>query len=73
MHSYIDGLSLEDIKYINEQAAHHVEKYTGENFNMENIIHREYFEYFKQQVLKAKEQIRNRRYLHLHISCCILI
>ena len=54
--SYIDGLSLEDIKYINEQAAHHVEKYTGENFNMENIINREYFEYFKQQVLKAKEQ-----------------
>ena len=41
--SYIDGLSLEDIKYINEQAAHHVEKYTGENFNMENIIQREYF------------------------------
>ena len=54
--SYIDGLSLEDIKYINEQAVSSVEKYTKEKFNMENISHREYFEYFKQQVLKEKEQ-----------------
>lgn len=54
--SYIDGLSLEDIKYINEQAVSSVEKYTKEKFNMENVAHREYFEYFKQQALKAKEQ-----------------
>lgn len=54
--SYIEGLSLEDIKYINEQAVSLVEKYTGEKFNMENVAHREYFEYFKQQALKAKEQ-----------------
>lgn len=54
--AYIDGLNLEDIKYINEQAAGNVEKYTGEKFNMENISHREYFEYFKQQALKEKEQ-----------------
>lgn len=54
--SYIEGLSLEDIKYINEQAVSSVEKYTKEKFNMENVAHREYFEYFKQQALKAKEQ-----------------
>lgn len=54
--SYIDGLSLEDIKYINEQAVSSVEKYTKEKFNMENVAHREYFEYFKQQALKEKEQ-----------------
>ncbi len=54
--SYIDGLSLEDIKHINEQAVSSVEKYTKEKFNMENVSHREYFEYFKQQVLKEKEQ-----------------
>lgn len=54
--SYIDGLSLEDIKYINEQAVSLVEKYTKEKFNMENVAHREYFEYFKQQALKEKEQ-----------------
>ena len=54
--SYIEGLSLEDIKYINEQAVSLVEKYTGEKFNMESVAHREYFEYFKQQALKAKEQ-----------------
>lgn len=54
--AYIDGLSLEDIKYINEQSAVNVEKYTGEKFNMENVSHREYFEYFKQQALKEKEQ-----------------
>lgn len=54
--SYIDGLSLEDIKYINEQAVSSVEKYTKEKFNMENVSHREYFEYFKQQALKEKEQ-----------------
>lgn len=54
--SYIDGLSLEDIKYINEQAVSSVEKYTNEKFNMENVAHREYFEYFKQQALKEKEQ-----------------
>lgn len=54
--SYIDGLSLEDIKYINEQAVSSVEKYTKEKFNVENVAHREYFEYFKQQALKEKEQ-----------------
>lgn len=54
--SYIEGLSLEDIKYINEQAVSSVEKYTKEKFNMENVAHREYFEYFKQQALKEKEQ-----------------
>lgn len=54
--SYINGLSLEDIKHINEQAVSSVEKYTKEKFNMENVSHREYFEYFKQQVLKEKEQ-----------------
>ena len=54
--SYIEGLSLEDIRYINEQAVSLVEKYTGEKFNMESVAHREYFEYFKQQALKAKEQ-----------------
>ncbi len=54
--SYIDGLSLEDIKHINEQAVSSVEKYTEEKFNMENVSHREYFEYFKQQLLKEKEQ-----------------
>lgn len=54
--SYINGLSLEDIKYINEQAVSSVEKYTKEKFNMENVAHREYFEYFKQQALKEKEQ-----------------
>lgn len=54
--NYIEGLSLEDIKYINEQAAYQVEKYTGEKFNMDNLSHREYFEYFKQQGLKSKEQ-----------------
>lgn len=54
--SYIDSLSLEDIKYINEQAVSSVEKYTKEKFNMENVAHREYFEYFKQQALKEKEQ-----------------
>lgn len=54
--SYIEGLSLEDIRYINEQAVSSVEKYTKEKFNMENVAHREYFEYFKQQALKAKEQ-----------------
>lgn len=54
--AYIDGLSLEDIKYINEQAVSSVEKYTKEKFNMENVAHREYFEYFKQQALKEKEQ-----------------
>lgn len=54
--SYIEGLSLEDIKYINEQAVSSVEKYTKEKFNMENAAHREYFEYFKQQALKEKEQ-----------------
>lgn len=54
--SYIEGLGLEDIKYINEQAVSSVEKYTKEKFNMENVAHREYFEYFKQQALKEKEQ-----------------
>ena len=54
--SYIEGLSLEDIRYINEQAVSLVEKYTDEKFNMESVAHREYFEYFKQQILKAKEQ-----------------
>lgn len=54
--SYIEDLSLEDIKYINEQAVSSVEKYTGEKFNMESVTHREYFEYFKQQALKEKEQ-----------------
>ena len=54
--TYIEGLSLEDIKGINEQAVYLVEKYTGEKFNMESVTHREYFEYFKHQILKSKEQ-----------------
>lgn len=54
--TYIEGLSLEDIKGINEQAAGSVEIYTKEKFNMDNVYHREYFEYFKQQILKSKEQ-----------------
>lgn len=54
--SYIEGLSLEDIKGINEQAAGSVERYTKEKFNMDNVYHREYFEYFKHQILKSKEQ-----------------
>lgn len=54
--SYIEGLSLEDIKYINEHAVKSVEQYTKEKFNNENAAHREYFEYFKQQALKDKEQ-----------------
>lgn len=54
--TYIEGLSLDDIKGINEQAAGSVEIYTKEKFNMDNVYHREYFEYFKHQILKSKEQ-----------------
>lgn len=53
--TYIEGMSLEDIKYINETALQQTEKYTNEKFNMENSTHREYFEYFKQKLLKTKE------------------
>ncbi len=53
--TYIEGMSLEDIQYINETALQQTEKYTNEKFNMENSTHREYFEYFKQKLLKAKE------------------
>lgn len=61
--NYIDGLSLEDIKGINEYASKQVENYTKTPFNAENIEHREYFEYFKQQALKEKEkQIKLRKF-----------
>lgn len=52
---YVDGLTIDDIKYINEKAVEQVEKYTGEKYNMENLTHREYFEYFKRELQKEKE------------------
>lgn len=61
--NYIEGLSLEDIKKINEYAYKQVENYTKAPFNMENMEHREYFEYFKQQALKEKEkQIKMKKF-----------
>lgn len=61
--NYIDGLSLEDIKSINEYAYKQVENYLKTPFNAENIEHMEYFEYFKQQALKEKEkQIKLRKF-----------
>ena len=54
-YQYIEGLSLEDIKYINDYAVKQTERYTNEKFDMSNLAHREYFEYFKQQLLKSKE------------------
>lgn len=60
---YIEGLTLEDIKYINDYAVKQTEKYTNEKFDMSNLSHREYFEYFKQQLLKSKEnEIKLRQF-----------
>ena len=61
--NYIEGLSLEDIKAINEYAAKQVENYVKAQFDMNNPAHREYFEYFKQQALKEKEkEIKLRKF-----------
>lgn len=60
---YIEGLTLEDIKYINDYAVKQTERYTNEKFDMSNLAHREYFEYFKQQLLKSKEnEIKLRKF-----------
>ena len=60
---YIEGLSLEDIKAINEYAAKQVENYLKAQFDINNPAHREYFEYFKQQALKEKEkQIKMKKF-----------
>ena len=60
---YIEGLSLEDIKAINEYAAKQVENYVKAQFDINNPAHREYFEYFKQQALKEKEkEIKLRKF-----------
>lgn len=54
--SYTEGLSLDDIKAINDYAYKQTENYTKTPFNMENPEHREYFEYFKAQAYKNKEK-----------------
>lgn len=60
---HIEGLTLEDIKYINDYAVKQTERYTNEKFDMSNLAHREYFEYFKQQLLKSKEnEIKLRKF-----------
>lgn len=65
---FVEGLSLDDIKSINENARMQVENYIKAPFDVNNPEHKEYFEYFKQKALKEKEkEVKLRKfYASLH-------
>ncbi len=52
----ISGITIEDIKDINEKAIKQVSKYVDDKFNMANPIHKEYFEYFKKELINEREK-----------------
>lgn len=53
---YMEGITLDDIRLINEYAVNEVEKYTKEPFDMSKTNHQDYFAYFKEKAVKEKEK-----------------